>query len=109
MNMIYNGARALGWVLAIVAAFVAIPNLNVAALLVGLGIVGGVNATAEMAPRVILAAVALPVIGAALGNIPSIGEQLGAIAANLGLSAAGAAATIIGMAMFSRLKADWVK
>src|SRR3982750_215011 len=63
-------ARALYVVLAIVAAFVALNMMNVPLALVVLGLVAGL---AMQQDKMVLAAVtlvALPMVGAALGNIP---------------------------------------
>lgn len=89
MNKVYAAVRALALVLAIAAAFVAIPNLNVAAALVILGIIAGIGASADDSMRTMLAVLVLPVLGVALGNVPEIGQQLGSIASNLGLHIAG--------------------
>lgn len=107
MVKVYAAARAIGTLLAIVAAFVAIPNVDVGAALVILGIVAGVALTAETGPRTLLAAVALPAVGTALANVPAIGEQLGMIASNFALYAGGSAATYVALAVFNRVKGDW--
>lgn len=107
MNKIYAVARGLGVLLAIAAAFVAIPNLNVAAVLVVLGIITGLGTSEDHAMRVMVATLALPVIGVALANIPQIGEQLGAIASNLGLSVAGSGATLVVRRIIGLVKDDW--
>jgi len=93
-------ARAIAIVLAIVAAFVPLAGMNVPLALVALGIIAGL-AMAE--DRVLLATatvIALPIVGAALGNIPSVGAQLTAICGNLQLAMAGALATSIAMRMY---------
>ena len=46
------------------------------------------------------AVLALPLIGTALGNIPAIGQQLGAVMANLQLGVAGAAATALTIMLY---------
>lgn len=107
MNKVYAASRALGILLAIAAAFVAIPNLNVAAALVVLGIIAGLGIAEEDGMRVMLAILVLPVIGMALANIPQIGEQLGAVASNLGLTVAGSGATMVVRRIISLLKNDW--
>ena len=86
-------ARSLYIVLAIAAGFVAMGGLNVALVLVVLGLIAGITMPRE---RMVLAAatvIALPLVGAALANIPTIGEQLSAIMTNLQLGVAGALAT----------------
>jgi len=44
--------------------------------------------------------IALPVIGAALGNIPTVGAQLGAVCGNLALAIAGGLATTIAIRLY---------
>jgi hypothetical protein len=86
-------ARSLYIVLAIAAGFVAMGGLNVALVLVVLGLIAGITMPRD---RMVLAAatvIALPLVGAALANIPTIGEQLSAIMTNLQLGVAGALAT----------------
>lgn len=107
MDKIYAAARAIATLLAIVAAFVAIPNINVAAVLVVLGIIAGLGYDAETTPRVLLATVALPIVAMALAHLPTVGTHLAAIATNLGLATAGIAATVIAVRLFSRIMADW--
>lgn len=107
MTMIYSAARTLATLLAIIAAFVAIPNIDVAAALVILGLIAGLGYDAETTPRVLLAAIALPIVAVALVHVPTVGTYLGVIATNLGLATAGIAATVIAMRLFSRIMADW--
>ncbi len=99
-------ARALAIILSVVAAFVAIPNLDVALVLVILGLISGVIYADEMLSVLLLSILALPLVGSALGNVPAIGEQLGALANNVALSAAGAAATAIAIRLFNVVKGD---
>lgn len=108
MNRVYAVTRALGILLAIAAAFVAIPNLNVVAALVVLGIVTGLGVAEENTQRLMIATLVLPVVAIALGNIPHLGEQLSAVASNLGMNVAGSAATVITMRIIGLLKADWM-
>lgn len=108
MNKVYAVARALAILLAVAAAFTAVPDLNVAAVLVLLGVIAGVGASTDDAMRVFMAVLVLPVVGAALGSIPEVGGQLGAIANNLGLNIAGVAATVIVRRIFALVKNDWV-
>jgi hypothetical protein len=92
--------RALYVILAIVAAFVPLTMMNVPLVLVALGIIAGL---AMMQDKIVLAgvvAIALPIIGAALGNIPTVGAQLTAVCANLQLGVAGALATAIAILLY---------
>ena len=108
MTKVYAAARALAVLLSIVAAFMAIPNVNVAAVLVLLGVIAGVGLPDDHTMRISVVALVLPVIAVALANIPMAGTHLGAIASNLGLAYAGAAATAIALALFNRVKSDWM-
>lgn len=108
MNKLYAATRGLGVLLAVIAAFVSIPNLNVAAALVLLGIVTGLGVTEENGMRLMMAILVLPVVAVALGNVPQIGEQLGAVANNFGLSVAGSGATLIVRRIVNLLKNDWM-
>jgi len=100
LNKISGLARALYIVLAIVAGFVALGGLNVALVLVILGLIAGISMPRE---RMVLAAasvIALPLIGAALANIPAIGEKLSAVMANLQLGVAGAFAGALAIFLY---------
>ena len=93
-------ARALYIVLAIVAAFVALGTMNVALVLVVLGLIAGISMPRD---RMVLAAatvIALPIVGGALGTIPMVGAQLAAIAGNLQLGIAGALATALAIFLY---------
>lgn len=100
LNKISGLARSIYIILAIVAGFVAMGGLNVALGLVVLGLIAGITMPRE---RMVLAAatiIALPMVGTALGNIPAIGEQLGAVMANLQLGIAGAFATALAIVLY---------
>lgn len=99
-------ARVLALVLAIVAGFWAIPGLNVALVLVVLGLIAGLAYGDDSAIRLYLTVLVLPMVGAALGTIPMVGANLSAIAGNLALAAAGMAATVIVLRLFGLVKAD---
>jgi hypothetical protein len=105
MTKLTRLARALGILLAIVAGFVAIPGgLNIALVLVVLGLIAGSTMPKERFIFVALYALVLPVVGAALGNIPMIGAQLSAVAGGLALVAAGAVASAIAIEFYEQLK-----
>jgi len=100
-----NIMKALGILavlLAIVGAFVTIPYL--AAMLVVLGLIGGVCIAGEDHVRVIVSALALTALAGVLGNIPAVGHYLNGIVANLGLMASGAAIIIILGNVYRRFK-----
>ena len=95
LNKISGLARSLYIVLAIVAGFVALGGMNVALILLVLGLIAGISMPRD---RMVLAAatvIALPIVGAALANIPTIGEKLSAVMANLQVGVAGALATAL--------------
>ena len=73
-------ARALYIVLAIIAGFVALGTMNVALVLVVLGLIAGIAMPRERLVLALAAVIALPLLGAALTNIPMIGAQLNAVA-----------------------------
>ncbi|HXH52620.1 MAG TPA: hypothetical protein VNH53_04210 [Sphingomicrobium sp.] len=100
LNKISGLARALYIVLAIVAGFVALGPVNVALVLVVLGLVAGISMPRERLVLALVAVVALPLVGAALANLPAIGAQLGAVTANLALGIAGAAATATAVLLY---------
>lgn len=89
-------------ILAIVGAFVTIPYL--AAALVIIGLVIGLSIDAPDHVRVIVSAVALTALAGALGGIPSIGVRLTNIVSSLGILAAGGAIMIILRNMYARFK-----
>ena len=100
MKKIGGLARALYILLAIVAGFVALGTMDVALVLVVLGLIAGLSMPRE---RMVLAAalvIALPIIGTALGHIPMIGAQLTAICANLQLGVAGALASAVAIFLY---------
>src|SRR4029077_10227120 len=100
LNKISGLARALYIVLAIVAGFVALGTMNVALILVVLGLIAGLSMPED---RLILAgvcALVLPVVGTALGTIPAIGAQLTAVAGNLQMGVAGALASALAIFLY---------
>lgn len=101
LNKVSGLARALYIVLAIVAGFVALGGMmDVALVLVVLGLIAGLSTPRERLVLSAVAIVALPIVGTALGHIPMIGAQLGAVCANLQLGICGAFATAIAMFLY---------
>ncbi len=98
-------ARALYILLAVVAGFVALGTMNVALALVVLGLISGISMPRERLVLALAAVIALPMLGAALGNIPTIGTQLGAVMGNLQLGIAGAATTALAMQLYELMMA----
>jgi hypothetical protein len=93
-------ARAVAIVLAIVAGFVALNMMNVPLVLVALGLIAGLAMPEDRLVLSTVTLIALPVIGTALGNIPTVGAQLNAVCGNLVLAIAGALATTIAMRLY---------
>jgi hypothetical protein len=93
-------ARALYIVLAIVAGIVALGAMNVGLVLLVLGLIAGISMPRERMVLTGVTIVALPIVGAALGQIPTIGAKLTAITANLQVALAGALATALAMLLY---------
>jgi len=96
-------ARALYVILAIVAAFVALSMMNVPLVLVVLGLIAGLAMQQDKMVLAAVTVVALPMVGAALGNIPAIGAQLTAACGNLQLGVAGAFATALAIFLYQTI------
>jgi hypothetical protein len=93
-------ARTFYILLAIVAGFFVLGTMDIALILVVLGLVAGISLPKE---RMVLAAatiIVLPIVGSALLHIPMIGGQLNAITGNLQLAMAGSFATALLIALF---------
>ena len=105
MNKISGLARALYIVLAIVAGFVALGTVDVALALVVLGLIAGISMPKERLVLALAAVIAFPMLGVALGHIPTIGAQLGAVMGNLQLGVAGAATTAVAMQLYELMMA----
>ena len=100
MNKIGGIARALYVLLAIIAAFVALGGMNVPLILVVLGLIAGLAMVKENMALAAITIVALPMVGAALGTIPTIGAKLTAVCGNLQLGVAGAFATALAIFLY---------
>ena len=90
LNMVSGLARTLYIVLAIAAGFVAMGAMNIALILVVLGLIAGLTLPVERYVVAAVTVIALPILGTALGHIPAIGAQLTAVCGNLQLGMAGA-------------------
>jgi hypothetical protein len=100
LNKISGLCRTLYIVVAIVAAFVTLGAMDTALVLVVLGLIAGISMPRDRMVLAAVSVVALPMVGAALGHIPTVGAQLTAITANLQLGIAGALATAMVMFMY---------
>jgi len=88
--------------IAIISAFVTIPYVTAA--LVILGLVGGLSIIADEHVRVIVSALALTALAGTLNAIPQVGSYLANIVGGLGQLAAGGAIMIILRNMYARFK-----
>jgi hypothetical protein len=93
-------ARALYIVLAIVAGFIVLGTMDVALVLVVLGLIAGISMPRERLVLAFAAVIALPLVGAALAHIPAVGAQLGTVMGNLQLGIAGAAASALAILLY---------
>jgi len=107
LNKVSGLARALYIVLALVAGFVALGGMDVALVLLILGLIAGISIPDDRAVLAAATVIALPIVGTALSHIPSIGSQLNAVAGNLQVAIAGAVATAIAIRLY-RLGLDGV-
>jgi len=108
VDKLAGAARLVATLLAIVAGFVAIPNFNVALVLVILGLIAGLKYKPENLLGLFFVVMTLPLVGAALANIPAIGAQLHAVALNIEVAAASVAATVIAIRLFKNSTDDVV-
>jgi hypothetical protein len=106
VDKLAGAARLVATLLAIIAGFVAIPNFNMALVLVILGLVAGLKYTSDKLLGLFFVVVTLPMVGAALANIPMIGAQLNAVALNFEIAAASVAATVIAIRLFHNSMED---
>ena len=93
-------ARALAILLAIVAGVMGLNMMNVPLVLVVLGLVAGLAMTDDRLVLSTVTLIALPIIGTALTNIPTVGAQLSAVCGNLQMAIAGALATTIAIRLY---------
>lgn len=103
LNKIGNLARALYILLAVVAGFVALGTMDIALVLVVLGLIAGLSMPRDRMVLALASVIALPMIGTALAHIPSVGAQLGAVCGNLQLGVAGASATALAIFLYERV------
>ncbi|HKE43197.1 MAG TPA: hypothetical protein VKB41_01545 [Steroidobacteraceae bacterium] len=92
----------IGVLLAIVAAFVAIPYA--AAILLIIGLFVGLSIIPDHHVRVIVSALALATLSHSFDAIPQVGSYISTILSNLGVLAAGAALMIILRNMYARFR-----
>lgn len=100
LNKVSGLARALYIILAIVTGFVALSGLDVALVLLVLGLIAGITMPKERLVLSMAAVIALPMVGAALTHIPEIGTQLNAAMVNLQLGVAGATTSALTIVLY---------
>ncbi|HJP68583.1 MAG TPA: hypothetical protein VJ846_06750 [Sphingomicrobium sp.] len=100
LNKVGGLARALAIVLAIVAGFMALNMMNVPLVLVVLGLIAGLAMAEDRLVLSTVTLIALPIIGTAMTNIPTIGAHLNAVALNLQMALAGSLATSIAIRIY---------
>ena len=93
-------ARAIAIVLAIVAGFMALNMMNVPLVLVVLGLVAGLAMPEDRLVLSTVTLIALPIVGTALTQIPSVGAHLNSVALNLQMAIAGSLATVIAIRLY---------
>lgn len=99
-------ARALAIILAVVAGFVAIPGLDTTLVIIVLSLIAGIAYTDDSLRGLLLLAIGLPLVGAALAHLPMLGDQLSAVAGNVAIGAASAAATGIAIMLYRTVMGD---
>jgi hypothetical protein len=96
-------SRAIAIVLAIVGAFVALTMMNLPLVLVVLGLIAGLAMPEDRLLAAMVMVLVLPIVGTALGQIPTIGAQLTGVCGNLQLATAGAVATALAVRFYHLL------
>jgi hypothetical protein len=100
---IYKIAGIIGLLIAVVAAFVKIPYAM--ELMAIAGVIVALNIAAEDNVRVIVSAIAIPVVAGLFSGLPAIGTYVTSILTNLGYLIGGAALLIILRNVANRVKA----
>jgi hypothetical protein len=93
-------ARALAIILAIVAGFMALNMMNVSLVLIVLGLIAGLAMPQDRMVLSTVTLIALPIIGTALTNIPTVGAHLNSVALNIQMALAGSLATAIAIRLY---------
>ena len=105
MDKLYAVARLLGIALAIVSAFVAIPNVALALLI--LGAVAAIGNDMDRNVKLMIGAVVLTLTAKSLEAVPAVGPQLATIFANVGIAFVGASVMAITLLIVTRVRTDW--
>lgn len=100
---IYKIVGIIGLLLAVVAAFVKIPYAMV--LLAVAGVIVALDIATEDSVRVIVSAIAMPVVAGLFNELPTVGGHITSILTNIGYVIGGAALLIILRNAVNRMKA----
>lgn len=100
-------ARALAILVAIVAAFVVIPQVGV--ILLVLGGIAAICNTPEDNLRIYIATLVLLGYSHLLAAIPAVGAPLATIFGNIGIATLGYSIVAIAIRIVLRIKSDWAK
>lgn len=100
---IYKIVGIIGLLIAIVAAFVKIPYAMV--LMAVAGVIVALSIATEDSVRVIVSAIALPVVAGLFNELPTVGSYITSILTNIGYVIGGAALLIILRNVVNRMKA----
>ena len=100
---IYKIIGIIGLLIAIAAAFVKIPYAMV--LMAIAGVIVALNIATEDSVRVIVSAIAIPVVAGLFNALPAVGTYVTAIITNIGYVIGGAALLIILRNVINRMKA----
>jgi hypothetical protein len=99
-------ARALAVLLAIAGAFVTVPYLAIALLL--LGFISAITNTPENNTRIFLITIVLLLGAKTLAVIPTAGDSLATVFGNLGIALFGACVMAVVLGVYARVRSDWV-
>jgi hypothetical protein len=98
---IYKIIGIIGLLIAIVAAFVNVPyGIELMAIA---GVIVAINMAAEDNVRVIVSAIAMPIVAGLFNGLPAVGTHVTSILANIGYVIGGAALLIILRNVFRRV------
>lgn len=100
---IYKIIGIIGLLIAIAAAFVTIPYAMV--LMAIAGVIVALNISVDDSVRVIVSAIAIPVVAGLFNELPAVGPHVTAILTNIGYVIGGAALLIILRNLVNRMKA----
>jgi hypothetical protein len=100
---VYKIVGIIGLLIAIVAAFVNIPYAM--ELMAIAGVIVALNIAPEDSVRVIVSAIAIPVVAGLFNGLPAVGTHITAILTNIGYVLGGAALLIILRNIVNRVKA----